>query len=759
MSRFYIGSFVISFLAVIAFVPVVRRWALNIGFLDIPAGVKSHKAPTPLGGGLAVLAGSVILMTVVAILSGIDIPRTAAGIIAGTILIFLIGVYDDYYELGVLGKIVGQLIAALIFLTFVEKHPPIISFPAFFILTAVWIIGLQNAINFIDNLDGMCGGISLTIATAFGVLFIIKGMPIFAMMSFALAGGALGFLRYNLAPANIFLGDGGSLLYGFALSCLGIVHLNTSKSFTEALAPILIMAFPIFDMTLVTITRLNKGRKVYNASKDHAWDMIKVQGLTSEATVYVILLINLLLVTSGATVFFMGESPYRTLLVVGFALLLSFIGTQLYKNFLFLKERILALAIDLISINLAFWAYYLIKYKSNLLYYSTFLPPEALASSLAWINVFWIVLYAALGLYDISFEMKFDAHSSALAKSIIAGVLIFLLANFKPGVGFQVSFSSIVIFVGLLLGVSSLMRVLLHMEFSKKFKKAARKMNAVVVNPTGTVNAPSPDEIFGHRYNLVGYIGPDTDYGLKKLGDVSELENVLGVTKAARVILDIEKSDYRNLTAIFESPFYMETIFLVHAGRQDNLKGLQRYRSNNDNIDIISIRHRRLFPRIARRLLDLIVSIAGLLLSSPYWGIKILIAWRKENRIFEEVEIVSRGEKVAGIKTLSGNVGPVRIRNCLALLSLLRGDLSLYGPTITTADKYESSRDSIPGFWRKFLVKPGLFGPGSIGSTPRERFELDLAYMEKTSLRGDLLMMIRHMLGIPMSREIGTKNA
>ena len=759
MNKFYIGSFVVSFVAVIAFVPVVKRWALNLGFLDIPAGVKSHKSPTPLGGGLAVLFGSVILMTVVAILSGIDIPKTAAGIIAGTILIVLIGVYDDYYEMGALGKISGQIIAALIFLTFVDKHPPTISFPAFLILTTIWIIGLQNAINFIDNLDGMCGGISLTIATAFGILFIIKGMPIFAMLSFALAGGALGFLRYNLAPANIFLGDGGSLLFGFALSCLGIVHLNTSKSFAEALAPILIMAFPIFDMSLVTIARLNKERKVYIASKDHAWDMIKVQGLTSEATVYVILLINLVLVISGATVFFMDESPYRTLLVVGFALLLSFIGAQLYKNFLFLKENIMALMIDLISINFAFWAYYLIKYKSGLLHYSIVLPPEALASPLAWINVFWIVLYAALGLYDISFEMKFRTHSSILAKSIIAGALIFLLANFKPGVGFQVSLASIVIFVIILFIIGSLLRFILYIYFSKEFKKAGRKMNAVIVNPGGSVTATSPDKIFGRRYNLVGYIGPETDYDLKRLGDLSEMENVLRMKKVAPVILDIGKSDYRNLRSIFESPFYMETIFLAHAGEQDNLRGLKTCSSMYDDIDIISIRHRRLFPLIIRRLIDLGLSVAALILSSPYWGIKILIAWRKKNRILEYVDVISRGERMVRIKTCYGDARSNRIRNCLALLSVLKGDLSFYGPTITIADEYASSTDSIPGYWRKFLLKPGLFGPGYTGSTPEERFELDLAYMEKTSLRHDLMMIARQILGIPVSREIRTKNA
>ncbi len=759
MSKFYVSFFVASFLFVIIFVPLVRKFALRIGFVDIPSARKVHKNPIPLGGGLPVILGSLAMFALIMFFFKLHLPESIIGVIAGTLLLVVVGLFDDFRELDFLTKLMGQIVAAIIFVAFLDKYSAFLSLPVQITFTIIWIVALENAFNFLDNMDGLCAGVSMITATGLGILFLLKEMPVFAALSFATAGGTLGFLRYNIYPAKIFLGDVGSLFLGFVLSCLAIVHLNTSKSLTVALAPILIMTYPIFDLMFVSISRLKEGRKVYLGGKDHSSHKISFMGLTQKSTVFVIQLINLLLVISAVVLFLNEYSPYYTLVIASLALLLSFVGVHLYKNFLFLKERFEAGLFDLIAINSTLLVYYYMKYKSGLFVSTTAVSIDTLPVLMAWISIFWILLFAGSGFYDVPFELRFRGHLSILIKNIIFGALVFLLANFKPGVGFQISFASIALFVFLLFAIGSLLRAILYAHFSRKFKKASRKMNAVIVNPTGCVAAGSPSEIFGRRYNLVGYIGAETDYGLKRLGDLSEMEDVLRVTKAARVILDVGESDYCNLTAIFEGPYYMETIFMVRASGQDNLRGLKRYRSNNNHIDIISIRHRRLFPRIVRRLLDLVFSIAVLILSSPYRGTKALIARQKKNRIFREVEIVLRGERKAKIKALSGKAGPNGVRNCLALLSVLKGDLSLYGPTITTVDEYESSKDSIPGYWRKFLLKPGLFGPGYSGSTPEEKFKLDLAYMEKTSLRGDLIMMAKQILRIPVSREIKTKNA
>jgi UDP-GlcNAc:undecaprenyl-phosphate GlcNAc-1-phosphate transferase len=759
MNKFYVSAFAASFLFAIIFVPLVRKLALGIGFVDVPSARKVHKSPIPLGGGLPVILGSLAVFALVVFLFKLHLPESIIGMIAGTLLLTVVGLFDDFHELDFITKLMGQIVAAIIFVAFLDKYSAFLSLPVQIAFTIIWIVALENAFNFLDNMDGLCAGVSMIIAIGLGILFLLKEMPVFAVLSFATAGGTLGFLRYNIYPAKIFLGDAGSLFLGFMLSCLAIVHLNTSKSLTVALAPILIMTYPIFDLMFVSISRIKEGRKVYVGGKDHSSHKISFMGLTQKNTVFVIQLINLLLVISAVVLFLNEYSPYYTLVIAGLALLLSFVGVHLYKNFLFLKERFEAGLFDLIAINSTLLVYYYIKYESGLFVSAAAVSIDTLPVLMAWISIFWILLFAGSGFYDVPFELRFRGHLSILTKNIIFGALVFLLANFKPGVGFQISLVSFAIFMLLLFAIGSSLRAILYARFSGKFTTAGRKMNAVVVNPTGAIVAGSPGEIFGLRYNLLGYIGAETDYGLKRLGDSSEMEDVLRVTKAARVILDVGESDYRNLTAIFESPYYMETIFIVRANGQDNLRGLKRYRSNDKHIDIISIRHRRLFPRIVRRLLDLVFSIAALILASPYQGIKALIAGRKKNKILRQVEIVLRGEKKTKIKAFYGMANSDAVRNYAALLSVLKGYLSLYGPTITTVDEYELSKDSIPGYWRKFLLKPGLFGPGYSGRTPDERFKLDLAYMEKTSLCGDLIMMARQILRIPVSREIETKHA
>ncbi len=743
MIYYYAGSFIVAFLMVAAIVPITRRWALRIGFLDVPAGFKTHKAPTPLGGGLAVFTGSVFLITGLMGLFGFDIPQGAIGIIAGTTLAALVGIYDDYFHMGPLLKTMGELIAAIIFLTFIDRIPTVISYPAYFLIASVWIIGIQNAINFIDNLDGMCSGISLTIAVGFGILFMLKGMPVYAILSFGLAGGALGFLRYNLPPAKIFLGDGGSLLFGFALACLGIVHLNSSKSMADALAPILIMAFPIFDMTLVTITRLNKGIKVYIASKDHAWDMIRVLGLTREATVNFVLFINLILVASGILIFFLEGSPIQTLIVVAFALLLAFIGTQLYKNFLFLRFNVLAILIDLFAVNLSFVAYYFIKYESGLLSYTSYIPPDMLAVPLAWINMFWIILYSAMGLYDISFERKYLRHFSILVKSIIVAAAIFLMVNFKPGYGFQISLSSTAVFVIILFMVSSGLRAAMYKWISFKLSADNQRLNAVIVSS----REPRDDTLkVLNSYNILGYVGQNGKSEITRLGELSELNTILKNTKTARVILALDDSDYIDLRNVFNSSYYMETIFLSSNISADNLVGLKRYPTVNKELDIISIRHRRLFPMIFNRLANAIFSLTLAILFSPYWSIKILSRKIKNEQVFDNITIMTQLEKEIKIKRFKGD-DKLSLTNPWIIYAIFRGKFNLYGVTIDSPDEYKASLKSLPGYWRKFLIKPGLFGPGYDGRNDNERFAFDLLYLKKTSFFGDIAMIVRQLSG------------
>jgi UDP-GlcNAc:undecaprenyl-phosphate GlcNAc-1-phosphate transferase len=136
-------------------------------------------------------------------------------------------------------------------------------------LALVWLVGLTNALNFLDNMDGLCAGISAVVALSFAALALLAGQPGTAIVAMAVAGATIGFLRFNFPPASIFLGDGGSLFLGYSLASLGIMTARQG-AFTESLlVPVIAIAYPIFDITFVSVTRYNRGQSLAQGGRDH----------------------------------------------------------------------------------------------------------------------------------------------------------------------------------------------------------------------------------------------------------------------------------------------------------------------------------------------------------------------------------------------------------------------------------------------------------------------------------------------------------
>jgi UDP-GlcNAc:undecaprenyl-phosphate GlcNAc-1-phosphate transferase len=677
---------------------------------------------------------------------------------AGAFLLIIVGFLDDILELDYLTKLLGQVVSAFIFLAFLEHSLPFFSPAAFIVIVVFWIISLSNALNFLDNMDGLCGGISLIAVSAYGVLFLFKGMPMYAVVSFAIAGGALGFLKYNLSPASIFLGDAGSLFFGYCLACLGIVHITTgtSMSIAGALGPVIILAYPAFDLLFVTVSRLKEGRKLYIGGKDHSSHKLHMLAVTKKRTVFIILLINIFLAFLGILLYRFENSPLLTLAILIMALVLSFFGAHLYKNFLFLKEKVTLPVADFISINSAFIIYFLIKSAGGR-YASGLMPVNELLIALAWINAFWIVLYAVMNLYDITFEKPFKIQLVMLLKSVILGLVIFLAANYDPRRGIDISIPFIALFLSILVCLNAFLRWIIHLIYRKRYFHTTHSLKALVVCPEGVTADNNAIKPFKEAYDIVGCAG-DGDYdGLEKIGEIEELTDILRRYKVGRVIIDYGEKFYNDISEIFSSAYYMETLFLVNGKSGKNRIGFRVRATVNENIYIIS--HRGLFATILKRLADFMISAAILLLTAPYSAYRILKNKYRTGKITSEAQIITLGEKEGKIKldALTGtNPGK---RNWWALLSVLKGDICLYGATITTMDEYKSSLNVIPGYWRKFLVKPGLFGPGYRGKTPLERFRFDLAYMEKTSTLGDFWMIFKQMLGISPLKIEDPKNA
>lgn len=321
-------------MAVLALTPALRGLAKHLRFLDYPNTIKVHRTPTPLMGGIAVALAS--LASAAAALALINYPYSAkiVGFMSGGLIVVVLGLADDANGMRPVVKLAGQAAAAAVMmlsggLVGLPFHP-VISF----VLGLIWMVGLMNAFNFLDNMDGITAGIA-SIAT-FGIftLALGHGQVLTAIAAIAVAGGALGFLMYNFSPASIFLGDAGSLFLGYVVGGLSMRAVAYAGADSSAIViPVLMLAYPIFDASLVTIARLADGRDVAQGGKDHSSHRLAGLGLSAKqtaATIY-ILSISLTGIAVYLSLYHMGNRPMLALATLAVAGGLFFMGMRLFR--------------------------------------------------------------------------------------------------------------------------------------------------------------------------------------------------------------------------------------------------------------------------------------------------------------------------------------------------------------------------------------------------------------------------------------------
>ena len=279
-----IGAFSISIVIAYLLAPFAGYVAKKIGFLDKPANTKAHVHATPLLGGIAMYVAFFL-----AIVFTIGLNTDIAAIFLGATLLVIIGLVDDRMGMMPNVKLFGQLIAALtvaklgIRVAFIENYYLSVLFTCF------WIIGMTNAFNLLDNLNGLSAGIASISAFFFALLAWTRGDFMVATIAAALCGSSLGFLKHNFPKASIFMGDAGSLFLGFVLACAAVIgSWETPTKITSLAVPILILAYPIFDTTLVTILRIKEKRSIFQGGKDHSSHRLALLGLKKRRAVLVI---------------------------------------------------------------------------------------------------------------------------------------------------------------------------------------------------------------------------------------------------------------------------------------------------------------------------------------------------------------------------------------------------------------------------------------------------------------------------------------
>jgi UDP-GlcNAc:undecaprenyl-phosphate/decaprenyl-phosphate GlcNAc-1-phosphate transferase len=249
--------------------PLAMKAAVKFGIVDRPDGnLKVHREPVPYLGGLAIYLAFLLSLAFV-----FEFSQELLGVLLGGTVIVLLGLIDDFGVLTPEVKFIGQFIAAfvliksgtMIYLAFIPLWLRIF-------LTLMWIVGITNAFNIIDVMDGLSTGVGAIAAITLSVVALMNGKVMVAIVAISLAGSLLGFLRYNFEPARIYMGDTGSMFLGFTLAALSIgntVGSYTKTNFFGFIAPVLILGVPIFDMLLVMFFRFRRGQSMFHGSNDH----------------------------------------------------------------------------------------------------------------------------------------------------------------------------------------------------------------------------------------------------------------------------------------------------------------------------------------------------------------------------------------------------------------------------------------------------------------------------------------------------------
>jgi UDP-GlcNAc:undecaprenyl-phosphate GlcNAc-1-phosphate transferase len=292
----YLGSLLGAFLGAFLTLPAWRRWCLRIGLVDDPGARKIHAEPVPLAGGAAILTGILLPLTAGALVvlwavrdgppmsaSDLDLDRLSYGfgarraqlaaLVLGLVGMGLLGWLDDRHELRPLPKFGGQVLIALLVAAAgvrVTLFVPSLAFS--YLVTVLWIVGVTNALNFLDNMNGLCAGITALAAAFFALAAARGGQYLVASIALAGCGAMLGFLPWNYPKASAFLGDTGSHIAGFLVAVLAILPTFYTPDRPHPLAvlgPILVLAVPLADLASVVWIRCRLGRPPWIGDTNH----------------------------------------------------------------------------------------------------------------------------------------------------------------------------------------------------------------------------------------------------------------------------------------------------------------------------------------------------------------------------------------------------------------------------------------------------------------------------------------------------------
>ena len=539
-------------------VPLVRATGLRLGKVSMPRDDRWHHKPTPTLGGVAIFIATLFSVILSAYL-GEGWSGKLWGLLAASTFMFLVGLYDDFKPITPPAKLIGQILAATIAIYFgyrtnffTPRIPnPIVAQLPNILLTYIWLVGITNAINLLDNMDGLAGGISLITAGIMSFFFWRVGDQGLLVVCLALAGAILGFLFFNFPPASIFMGDSGSLFLGFTLALLAIARQpQASNVFAILGVPTLIFLLPILDTTLVTITRILRGQSPAQGGRDHASHRLIAFGLSERQAVlalYGVAIISGIVALGIETINYWFSLVLMPLFVLLLAVLTAYLGrmkvvvaqpsatgsrfTRLMLELTY-KRRLLEISLDLLLIGIAYYLGFLTYFGISMTAASLdlFLNTLPIAYASSYLSFFVFGVYRGVWRY-VGLQELFQYARATIGSVLILVAVVALIYSFDAFPAIILLYFALYLFIALTMTRFSF-RVLDQAQ-ARQVRTEEKRILIYGAGDAGELAARwilmNPD--LGYR--AIGFLDQDPFkagrqiHGIDILGDIDMLETVL----------------------------------------------------------------------------------------------------------------------------------------------------------------------------------------------------------------------------------------
>lgn len=331
----YIAVFLSAFLASLAFTPQAKKIAIKLNAIDIPKARGLNTVPKPRMGGLAIIFGFFVAMAIAFPFEPALHTVQFLGFVIGAIIIIILGMLDDINPIRARVKFFVQILSALIAvltgtviqvsgIPFIEELPFINE-----LVTVIWIVGLTNAVNLIDGLDGLAAGVTAICSSCIFILCVTTGSSLAVIFSAALAGSSLGFLPRNFNPSELIMGDTGSTFLGYVLAVSSIIGVFKGYALISVVIAVFALALPIFDTAFAMGRRFVEGRPIMSPDRGHLHHRLVDSGLSQKKSVFILYFISLVCCTIAILI---ATDQFNTLVVLIVLVVVLFSMVYVYNK-------------------------------------------------------------------------------------------------------------------------------------------------------------------------------------------------------------------------------------------------------------------------------------------------------------------------------------------------------------------------------------------------------------------------------------------